>query len=111
MNLLRYSPDRTEQKNLDGQRENEFQNNDNNNSNNNNNNRLKDKTIETEGNDYALQDSCLKNSIDRETWQATAHGVTKSQMTATTTFTFIETDLFFLFFLNFILFLNFTILY
>ena len=46
MNLLRYSPDWTEQKNLDGQRETEFQNNDNNS--NNNNNRLKDKTIETD---------------------------------------------------------------
>ena len=92
MDLLRYSPDWTEQKNLDGQRENEFQNNDNSN---NNNNRLKDKTIETEGNDYPLQYSFLKNSMNRETWQATAHGVTKSQMIDTSTFTFIETDLFF----------------
>ena len=37
--------------------------------------------------------------MDRETWQATTHGVTKSQMIATRTFTFIETDLFFSFFL------------
>lgn len=47
MNLLRYSPDWTEQKNLDGQRGSEFQNKDNNDGNN-NNNRLKDKTIETD---------------------------------------------------------------
>ena len=32
-----------------------------------------------EGNDYPLQYSCLKNSMDREAWQATVHGVTKSQ--------------------------------
>ena len=38
-----------------------------------------------EGNGYPLQYSCLKNSIDRGTWRATVHGVTKSQ---TNTFTF-----------------------
>ena len=30
-----------------------------------------------EGNDYPLQFSCLKNSIDREAWWATVHGVAK----------------------------------
>ena len=32
-----------------------------------------------EGNNNPLQYSCLENSMDREAWQATAHGVTKSQ--------------------------------
>ena len=32
-----------------------------------------------EGNGKPLQYSCLENSIDRGTWQATVHGVTKSQ--------------------------------
>ena len=32
-----------------------------------------------EGNDNQLQCSCLENSMDREAWQATVHGVTKSQ--------------------------------
>ena len=32
-----------------------------------------------EGNGYPLQYSCLKNSMDRGAWRATAHGVTKSQ--------------------------------
>ena len=31
------------------------------------------------GNGNPLQYSCLENSIDRETWQATVHGVTKSR--------------------------------
>ena len=31
-----------------------------------------------EGNDYPFQYSCLENPIDREAWQATVHGVTKS---------------------------------
>ena len=31
-----------------------------------------------EGNGYPLQYSCLENSMDRGTWQATVHGVTKS---------------------------------
>ena len=30
------------------------------------------------GNGKPLQYSCLGNPMDRETWQATAHGVTKS---------------------------------
>ena len=30
------------------------------------------------GNGNPLQYSCLKNSIDRETWLATVHGVTKN---------------------------------
>ena len=28
---------------------------------------------------HPFQYSCLKNSMDRRTWQATVHGVTKSQ--------------------------------
>ena len=31
-----------------------------------------------EGNGYPLQYSCLENSMDRGTWRATVHGVTKS---------------------------------
>ena len=33
-----------------------------------------------EGNGYRFQYSCLGNPMDRGTWQAAAHGVTKSQM-------------------------------
>ena len=29
-------------------------------------------------NDYPLQYSCLENSMDREAWRPTVHGVTKS---------------------------------
>ena len=32
-----------------------------------------------EENGYPLQCSCLENSMDRRAWQATVHGVTKSQ--------------------------------
>ena len=32
-----------------------------------------------EGNGKLLQYSCLENSMDREAWQATVHGVSKSQ--------------------------------
>ena len=32
-----------------------------------------------EGNGNPPQHSCLENSMDRETWWATVHGVTKSQ--------------------------------
>ena len=32
-----------------------------------------------EGNGNPLQYSCLENPMDREAWQATVHGVTKSQ--------------------------------
>ena len=32
-----------------------------------------------EGNGTPLQYSCLENPMDRGTWQATVHGVTKSQ--------------------------------
>ena len=32
-----------------------------------------------EGNGNPLQYSCLENSMDRGAWQATVHGVTKSQ--------------------------------
>ena len=31
------------------------------------------------GNGYPLQYSCLENSMDRGDWQATVHGVVKSQ--------------------------------
>ena len=31
-----------------------------------------------EGNGYSVQYSCLDNPVDREAWQATDHGVTKS---------------------------------
>ena len=42
-----------------------------------------------EGNGYPLQYSCLENSMDRGAWQATVHGVAKSQTGLTTnTFTF-----------------------
>ena len=34
-----------------------------------------------EGNGNPLQYSCLKNSIDREAWKATCHGVTELDMT------------------------------
>ena len=33
-----------------------------------------------EGNGYPLQYSCLENSMDRGTWRATVHVVTKSQI-------------------------------
>ena len=33
-----------------------------------------------EGNGSPLQYSCLENSMDRRTWWATVHGVTKSQI-------------------------------
>ena len=32
-----------------------------------------------EGNGWSLQYSCLENPMDRGAWQATVHGVTKSQ--------------------------------
>ena len=32
-----------------------------------------------EGNGYPFQYSCPENSMDRETWWATVHGVAKSQ--------------------------------
>ena len=32
-----------------------------------------------EGNGNPLQYSCLENPMDREAWQVTVHGVTKSQ--------------------------------
>ena len=32
-----------------------------------------------EGNGYLFQYSCLENSMDRGAWQATVHGITKSQ--------------------------------
>ena len=34
-----------------------------------------------EGNGNPLQYSCLENSMDRGTWQATVHGIAKSDMT------------------------------
>ena len=35
-------------------------------------------TSPAERNGYPLQYSCLKNPMDREAWQATAHGVTEN---------------------------------
>ena len=32
-----------------------------------------------EGNGYPLQYSCLENSMDREAWQDTVHGIEKTQ--------------------------------
>ena len=40
-----------------------------------------------EGNDNLLQYSCLENSMCKRTWQATVHGVTKSDMTKRQTLT------------------------
>ena len=40
-----------------------------------------------EGNGYPIQYSCLENSMDRRAWQATVHGVAKSQTSVTNTFT------------------------
>ena len=37
-----------------------------------------------EGNGNLLQYSCLENPMDRRAWQATFHGVTKSQTTEVT---------------------------
>ena len=34
-----------------------------------------------EENGYPLKYSCLKNSVDREAWRATVHGVAESDMT------------------------------
>ena len=31
------------------------------------------------GNGNLLQYSCMENSVDREAWQATVHGITKNQ--------------------------------
>ena len=44
-----------------------------------------------EGNGNPLQYSCLENSIDRGTWQATVHGVIKSPTRLTTIYTHIYT--------------------
>ena len=40
-----------------------------------------------EGNGNPLQDSCLENSMNRGAWQATLHGVAKSQIQLTNTTT------------------------
>ena len=36
--------------------------------------------LEKEGNGNPLQYSCLENSVDRGAWQATVHGITKTQL-------------------------------
>ena len=41
-----------------------------------------------QGNDYPLQYSCLKNSMDRGAWWVTIQEVTKSQTRLSDTFTF-----------------------
>ena len=41
-----------------------------------------------EGNGNRLQHSCLENSMDRGAWQATVHGVAKSQTWLSTTISF-----------------------
>ena len=35
-----------------------------------------------EGNGNPLQYSCLENSVDREDWRATVHGITKESFTS-----------------------------
>ena len=40
-----------------------------------------------EGNGYPVQYSCLENSMDREAWWATVHGITKSDTTEYLTLT------------------------
>ena len=35
-----------------------------------------------EGNGNPLQYSCLENSMDREDWRATVHGITKESFTS-----------------------------
>ena len=37
-----------------------------------------------EGNGYPLRSSCLENPTDRGAWQATVHGVAKSQILLST---------------------------
>ena len=49
--------------------------------------RLPSLLMEGEGNGNPIQYSCLENPMDRGSWQATAHGVTKSQ-TRLSVFTF-----------------------
>ena len=43
------------------------------------------------GNGNTLQNSCLENPMDREAWQATVHGVSKSQTTKQLTHTHTHT--------------------
>ena len=38
-----------------------------------------EKGIAGQGNGHPLQYSCLEKSMDREAWQVTVHGVTKSR--------------------------------
>ena len=46
--------------------------------------------LSAEGNDNPLQQSCLENSMDRGAWQATVHGIAKSQTLNDFTFTFMD---------------------
>ena len=39
-----------------------------------------------EGNDNPLQHSCLENSMEREAWRATVHGIAKSQTRLSTAY-------------------------
>ena len=66
-----------------------------------------------EENGYQLQNSCLRNSMDRGAWRATVHRIEKNgmQLSDLTHFTFKIVTNVFSFFSDFILFFYFTILH